>query len=93
MVVEVHFEKPFEYSPKRNQAKIEFASASSFDSPLLSVYLNDELVDKVCLTSPHSWWSATLQSIAGKDTLMPSDKLKVEVDKGTAYLRLDITER
>lgn len=70
---------------------VEFASASSPDDGTLSVHVNDELVDKVYLQAPHSWWTLSGQPLVPGGQLLPGDTLRLEA-AGTVAVRLDLRE-
>jgi len=73
------------------QAGVNFASASSRTATpaRLQVYVNDNEVECVTLTVPHSWWPATTQIFC--PTLLAGDILRVEAD-APCDVRLDMFE-
>lgn len=92
MIIELKDGEEWEYSPPGSHSNIVFASASSPEQPVFSVYLNNKLADRVYLTAPHSWWAATNQSICGTQMLEATDTLRFKVKGGKVAVRLDLEE-
>lgn len=69
---------------------IEFASVSTVKGKCaeFSVYLNDELVERVHVNVPHSWWKNAGQQIVPTNPT-PKDVIKFTTDL-PVDLRLDI---
>ena len=85
--VDDSFELAFEKS-----CYIEFASVSCVggDTAEVSVFLNDELHDRVHVNVPHSWWKNAGQQIVARNPVA-GDVLKITTDK-SIDVRLDVIE-
>lgn len=69
---------------------IEFASASPVGGQVadFQVYFNDELVDRVHINVPHSWWKNAGQQICDVNPMI-GDVMRIESNVDVD-LRLDI---
>jgi hypothetical protein len=78
--------------PEGGHSNFKFASASSPDGAecAVEVWLNDELVEKVYLAVPHSWWPPT--QVLGADSYGPDDTLLVRAVDGRVAFRLELDE-
>lgn len=87
MLIEVDKDAPFVLAAD-GAITVAFASASSVgDAARMSVFFNGELVDRVTLSAPHSWWPATGQAFC--PPLAEGDELRVEAS-AAVDLRIDI---
>lgn len=88
----VRIDSEWERSFEKEGTYIEFASVSCVggDTAEVSVFLNDELHDRVHVNVPHSWWKNAGQQIVNRNP-MPGDVFKVTTDK-PIDLRLDVIE-
>jgi hypothetical protein len=77
-------------APEDGHANFAFASASSPDGGAVEIFLNGELIEKVYLTVPHSWWPPT--QALGAATYTPGDTLLVRAVGGRVAFRLDLDE-
>lgn len=86
-----HRKHEWRYSgPEGGHANWLFASASSPDGAAIEIFLNDELVEKVYLSVPHSWWPPTQRF--GKDSFGEDDVLLVRALRGRVAFRIDLDE-
>lgn len=93
MLVRLEDGETWDYEVEGAFSEIAFASASSdAEAAWLSAYLNGKEVECVCLKAPHSWWSATNQSLFRVNRLGTGDKVRLKAKGGFVVVRLDFDE-